>query len=90
VHAITPVVTGACLRNTVIDDPIVIDTRVVHVGDIDVGNIGHGPVVKEIMIAPVPAGKTGAEVAESVIDAAVEADMRCPISRVPLEIVILS
>jgi hypothetical protein len=90
VHAIAAVVTGARLRNTVIDDSIVIDTRVVHVGDIDIGNIGHGPVVKEIMIAPVPADKTGAEVTESVIDAAVEPHMRCPISRVPREIVILS
>jgi hypothetical protein len=88
VHAIATVVTDARLRGTVIDDSIVMDTRVVHVGDIDVGYVGHGPVVKEIMIAPIPADKPGAEVAEPVIDAAVEADMRCPISRLPHEIVI--
>jgi hypothetical protein len=64
--------------------------RVVHVGNIHVSNIGYGPVVKVMMIAPVPADKTGAEVAKSVIDAAVEADVRCPVSRVPHEIVILS
>jgi hypothetical protein len=89
VHAIAPVVTDACLGNTVVDESIVIDMRVVHVGDIDVGHVGHGPVVIEILIAPVPADKPGAEVAESVIDAAVEADMRRPISRAPHEIVIL-
>jgi hypothetical protein len=89
VDAIAPVVAGTRLRNIAIDDSIVINMRVVHVGNIDVIDIGDGPVVIKIMIAPVPAGKTGAEVAKSVIDAAVEPDVRCPISRVPREIVIL-
>ena len=42
-----------------------------------------GAVVVEVVTSPVSAGVAGANVAESVIHAAVEADVRSPITGMP-------
>src|ERR1700722_216844 len=51
-----------------------------HVGD---AHVGHRPVVEETSAAPLAPGKAHAPVTEPVVDAAVEADVRTPISGVP-------
>ena len=62
---------------------IVDDGFVVDVGDVDAAEIVDGPVVREDAVSPVAALVAGAHIAETVIDAAVESDMRPPISGVP-------
>src|ERR1700693_1782582 len=51
-----------------------------HTGHAD---IGDGAVVEELSSAPLPSHKSYAGVAESVVDSAIEADVRSPISRMP-------
>jgi hypothetical protein len=59
------------------------DRLVVNVGYISDVNIGHAPVVIEAVSAPVAAVETVAGVAIAVIDAAIEADVRSPVTIVP-------
>jgi hypothetical protein len=61
----------------VVDHGAVVD---VDIGDVDVVD---GAVVVEVMTSPVAAGIAGANVAESVVHAAVEADVRSPIAGIP-------
>jgi hypothetical protein len=61
----------------VVDDGFVVD-----VGDVHATEIVHGRVVSEDAVAPVAALVAGAHIAETVIDAAVESDMRPPIATV--------
>jgi hypothetical protein len=61
----------------VVDHGAVVD---VDVGDVDVVD---GAVVVEVMTSPISAGVAGAHVAESVIHAAVETDVRSPITGMP-------
>jgi hypothetical protein len=62
----------------IVDDGFVID-----VGDVHATEIVHGRVVAEDAVSPVAALVAGAHIAETVIDAAVESDMRPPVSGVP-------
>ena len=57
---------------------IVDDGAVVDVGD--VANVGDGAVVVEVMPVPVAAEVADADIAEAVVDASVEADVRTPIT----------
>src|SRR5437764_948038 len=61
----------------IIDDGSVID---VDVGD---GYVVYAAVVEKFAPMPVTAAVAHAEVAESIVNAAVEADVRAPIARVP-------
>src|SRR5208283_3981819 len=64
-----------------IDGDVVVDHRlVVHVVNVDDIDIGHGAVVKEVSAVPASACETHAEIAEAVVDAAIEADMWSPVS----------
>jgi hypothetical protein len=64
---------------TVVDD----DRLVVHIGYIGDVNVGHAPVVKEPVSAPVATVETVAGVSKAVIDAAIKADVRSPVAIVP-------
>jgi len=63
------------LRN---NGPILVDVRYVHSSE-----IRHRAVVSENPAAPFAADKADSSVAESIVDPAIEADMRTPVSRVP-------
>jgi len=75
--------TSAAIEADVSYGRIVDDGFVVDVGDVDAAEIIHGPVVSEDAASPIAALVAGAHIAEAVIDAAVESDMRPPISGVP-------
>jgi hypothetical protein len=61
-----------------IGHPVVIDVMY----DVDI-HVVHGPVVSESVAVPIAAFVTMADVAEAVVDAAVEADVRGPIAVIP-------
>jgi len=56
---------------------------VIDVGDVCDIHIRHRPVVEKFAAAPFAAGEAFAEVSETVINAAVESDMRTPIAGIP-------
>jgi hypothetical protein len=63
---------------------IVYDHRpVIDIGDVGDIHIGHRAVVEESAAAPFTAGETFAEVSETVINAAIESDVRTPIAGIP-------
>jgi len=66
-------------RRSIVDD----DRPVVNVGHICDADIGHGAVVVKRAAAPFAAHKADAAVAESVINPAVKADVRSPVSGMP-------
>src|SRR5437764_12318668 len=70
------VVADAVYRH-IIDDGPVVD---VDVGD---GHVIYAAIVEKIAAMPVAAAVAHAKVAKAVINAAVEADVRAPIARVP-------
>src|SRR6185437_4118150 len=72
------VVADAARMDVVDDGPV--DVDIADVGDVDVV---HRAVVVEVAPSPLTAGVTVTEVAVSVIDAAVEADLRAPVTGVP-------
>src|ERR1700677_2742487 len=43
----------------------------------------HARVIEKVPVGPAPAEVSSADVAEAVVDAAVEADFRSPVARVP-------
>src|SRR5579864_6571217 len=63
----------------------VIDHRIVDVGvmDVDYIHIGDRAVVEIVVAAPVSSEESHSGIAKAVINAAVEADMRTPVSRMP-------
>lgn len=64
-------------------DMHVVNARVVRVvDDVDV-YVGHGAVIEEMAAGPIAAEEAGAWIAEAIVDAAVEADMRPPIAGIP-------
>ena len=75
------------LRPAVVADPVV-DYRfidddhiaLVHIGDVDIGDVVHSTVVGEIISAPVAALVAHADIAEAIIDAAVKADIASPVA----------
>jgi len=65
------------------DGGVVHDSHVVHVhvGGVEAGSeAGVGGVVEEVPAAPLAADEAGAEVAEAVVNAAIEANMGAPIT----------
>jgi len=54
------------------------DMLVIDVVDVDHVDVGKFPVIKEVAVLPPSPNKTVAEVAEAVVDSAIEADMRPP------------
>src|SRR5579864_1005136 len=78
--AISAVVTDAVDRRAVVDDGRVVDVmnhRDIHVGD--------GTVVEEVSMVPASAFETFSEIAEAVVDPAIEADQWAPITVVENE-----
>src|ERR1700761_909652 len=65
------------MRVVVDDDRLVVDIR--HVGYV---HVGHRAVVEEVITAPLAAAKSDAAVAEAVVNAAVETDVRSPVPSV--------
>src|SRR3984885_5964608 len=61
-----------------VDRRVVDDRRVVNVVDVGDVHIRHCAVIKEMSIVPTSAGKTHAEVTESIIDSAVATHLRTP------------
>jgi hypothetical protein len=74
--ALSAVVRHVCI--IVYDDGLVVD-----IGDVCDIHISHRPVIEKFATAPFAAGEAFAEVSEAVINAAVESDMRAPISGIP-------
>ena len=81
------------MRTTVVADPVdgsVVDgggvdhCPVIDIGDMDVGvvDVVDGPVVLEIIPVPVAALVSAADVAEAIINTAIEADIPAPIAMV--------
>src|SRR5579863_1623665 len=68
-----------------IDGRVVDDGLVVHIGDLHIADIGYRAVVAENSIVPASAFESGSGVAETVVDAAVEADLRSPVAFIPHE-----
>src|SRR5580658_7520535 len=75
--------TRAAVEAGVIHGGVVHHRGVVDVGDVGGRYVGHGTVVVELSAPPLAAAESHAAVAEAVVDAAVEADMRTPIAPVP-------
>src|SRR5271166_4422099 len=69
----------------VVDDGGLVDASaiLVHVGYVDAPKVRYRAVIGENSAAPFTAAEADSTVAEAVIDAAVETDMRTPIARVP-------
>src|ERR1700751_5291075 len=70
----------------VVADPVhrdVVDDRLVVNGNIGDGDVVHGAVVEEVVVSPIAAFIAAAEVAEAIIHAAIKADVRSPVARVP-------
>jgi hypothetical protein len=57
--------------------------RVVSIVNVRDVHVIHRTVVIEVPAAPISASITGANVPEAIVDAAVEADSRTPVSRMP-------
>jgi len=66
----------------VVDDHLAID---VNIGDLRCVHIHHGAVVEESAATPFAAEEAGAAVAEAIINATVEADLRAPVAFIPSE-----
>ena len=77
VYSACPTVVGN--RRSVVDD----HRLVVDVGHIRDADVRDGAVVKKRAPAPLPADKANTGVAKSVVNPAVEADVRAPVSRMP-------
>ena len=74
--AVAAVIADA-IHGDIVDHGSVVDMNVVDPDIVDAA------VVEEVPTSPVSAGIAGANVAESVIHAAVETDVRSPIARIP-------
>ncbi|CAB3889865.1 hypothetical protein LMG3412_03694 [Achromobacter deleyi] len=75
-------------RPAVVADAAVVDVVdhhrvVVDVGDARDVHVGHGAVVEEAVVVPVAAHKADADIAETVVHAAIEADVRAPVAAMP-------
>ena len=66
----------------VIDDGCVVHDRLVHVGVVNDGRIHphHGSIVGKVATAPFAASEADAHISESVVDAAVVADVLSPVA----------
>src|SRR5438552_10743627 len=71
------VITNTIHRDVVIDDRLVVDVNVRNVDVVD------GAVIVKAVAAPISAFITRSKVAEAIIDAAVESDVRTPVPCVP-------
>ena len=56
---------------------------VIDMGHVRDANVGDGPVVVERSSTPLPSRKSHARIAESVVNSAIEADVRSPVASVP-------
>jgi hypothetical protein len=74
--AVATVVTDP--RIAVDDNRLVIDVR--YIGDV---NVGHATVVKEPVALPIAAEEPRTGIAEAIINAAVETNVRAPITAIP-------
>src|SRR5579862_1799184 len=81
--AVAAVEAGAGDVGVARDVDVVDDGLIVDVGDMRAAEIVHGLVVVEMVVIPETAEIAGADIAEAVIDAAIEADMRAPITAMP-------
>src|SRR6185437_1512994 len=61
----------------------VVHRRVIDIGDVDIAEIIDGAIVEKVIVIPVTADKADAEIAEAVMDTAIEADGRPPITGMP-------
>ena len=73
------VLRGGVIRNVVDDNGAVIDVRDVGVVAVD---IGYSTVVLEVIAPPVAAIEAGADVAETIVNTAVVANVRAPVADV--------
>jgi hypothetical protein len=77
VYATAAPVVANVIHSNVMDNGLVID---VNVRD---GHIAHAAVVVEMAVSPIPTFIAGAIVAETIVHAAVESDVRSPVASVP-------
>ena len=76
--ACAPVKAGAVVHRRIVDDSPVV--RIVNDRCVDAH---HRAVIKETSAAPVPSTKADSAIAEAIVDAPVEANMRPPVTSVP-------
>src|SRR5580698_3379383 len=69
----------------IVDGGIVDDGLVVNVGNVGFADVIHREVVAEGSIVPISAFIADTTVAEAIVDATVEADMRAPVAAIPGE-----
>jgi len=80
---------GGCSANAVVIADVVHHGRVVddrsavHIGDVLNVEVIHCPVVVEEPVAPIPARIANSEVAEAVVNAAIEPDHWPPVAGIP-------
>jgi hypothetical protein len=74
---------GASVEAHTVHGHVVDDRLVIDVGNVNVAQVVNGAVVVEISAAPVAALETNSTVSESIVDSAVESDVRTPITAVP-------
>src|ERR1039457_5270688 len=68
------------IHRDVIDDRLVVD-----IGDVRSADIGHRPVVIEMVVLPITPLVTAAAVPVTVIHSAIEADLGAPVAYIPYE-----
>lgn len=66
-----------------IDRHVVDDGPVVYIGDVDRAHVHDRAIVEECAAAPVTTLKANTGISEPVVDAAIETNVRSPISGVP-------
>jgi len=77
VESTVPPVVADPIHGDIINDSLVVD---VNIRD---SNVVHTPVVIEVPTSPISAIVAGTEVAESIVDSTIKADVRSPVTRVP-------
>ena len=90
VHRRTLLRIGLCSDSTLAIEARSINIRVIHYSSIDIRivndrriYVGHSSVVVEGIPAPLSADKTDTPIAEAIVDTAVEAHVRTPVTGVP-------
>jgi len=69
----------ACIHDGVVHDDVAVD---INVGELAATEVGDGAVVEEVASAPLAAVKAYAAVTKAVVNAAIETDVRAPVTAV--------
>src|SRR5579883_350151 len=73
---------GAAVEANAVDGAIAHYRLVVDVRDVHIPDVGDLAVIEEVPVVPIATFESGAEVAEAIVNTAIETDGRAPIARV--------